>query len=166
MLLKGGVMAREKVGALLLLLFSLAYGYLATRIPLSFLAQQETFTSRTMPYGLAVVGAILSLGILVLPTGDPDGKRSLKDVTAGMEWRKAIALVVLMVVYGLVMKWLGFIIASILFLIAGFYILGERRFRAMLLAAVPLVIVLWFVMSKLLGMYIAPGEIFYQLGIL
>jgi len=159
-------MAREKVGALLMLLFSIAYGLLASRITLSFLAQQETFTARTMPYALAVLGAILALLILVLPTADPDGRRTLKSVTQGMEWRKALFLVILMIAYGLVMIWLGFIISSILFLLAGFYILGERRIKAMLLAAIPLVILLWFVMSSLLGVYIAPGEIFYMLGIL
>ena len=159
-------MAREKVGALTLLLFSIAYGLLAFKIPLSFLAQQEFFTSRTMPYSLAVLGIVLSLLILVLPTADPSGKKTLKEETAGMDWKKAILLVVAMVVYGLTMKWLGFILASIIFLIAGFYILGERRLKKMILAAVPLVVLLWFIMSTLLGVYIAPGEIFYQIGVL
>ncbi len=159
-------MAREKVGALIMLLFSIAYGLLATRIPLSFMAQHEVFTSRTMPYALAVLGAIIALLILILPTADPEGKRSLREETRGMEWRKASFLVLLMVGYGLVMVWLGFIISSILFLIIGFYILGERRIKAMLLASIPLVILLWFAMSTLLGVYIAPGEIFYMLGVL
>lgn len=159
-------MAREKVGALVMLLFSVAYGLLATRIPMSFLAQQETFNSRTMPYGLAAVGVILSLMILVLPTVDGDGRLTMKEVCAGLDWRRAISLVVLMVGYGLVMQWTGFVIASILFLLVGFYLLGERRWKVMLLAAVPLVLAIWFVMSSLLGMYIAPGELFYQLGIL
>lgn len=147
-----------------MLLFSITYGLLATSIQLSFLAQQEVFTARTMPYGLAVAGIVLSLMILVLPVRDPAGKKTLTDVTAGMAWRRAISLVVLMVVYGLIMKWVGFIVASILFLIAGFYILGERRIKIMVLAAVPLVVLLWFIMSSLLGVYIAPGEIFYILG--
>lgn len=159
-------MAREKVGALLMLLFSMAYGLLAMKIPLSFMAQQEFFTSRTMPYALAVMGLILSLLILILPTADKSGKRTLSEETRGMDWKKAIMLVVAMVIYGLTMKWLGFIIASIIFLMFGFYILGERRFKKMALAAIPLVIVLWFLMSTLLGVYIAPGELFYMLGIL
>ncbi|WP_136805869.1 tripartite tricarboxylate transporter TctB family protein [Desulfosediminicola flagellatus] len=159
-------MAREKIGALAILLFSISYGLLATRIQLTFLAQQEIFTARTMPYALAVMGVILSLAILILPTVDPAGKRSLGEETRGMEWPKAILLVVLMLVFGLTMKWLGFIIASIFFLLVGFWILGERRKRMMLLTAIPLVIVLWAIMSLLLGVYIAPGEIFYQLGIL
>ena len=159
-------MAREKVGALVMLLFSMAYGLLAFKIPLSFLAQNEFFTSRTMPYALAVLGMVLTLLILVLPTADPEGKRSLKEETRGMDWKTAILLVVGMIVYGLVMKWLGFIISSILFLLCGFYILGERRIKRMVLAAIPLVVFLWFVMSSLLGVYIAPGELFYILGAL
>jgi putative tricarboxylic transport membrane protein len=83
-----------------------------------------------------------------------------------MDWRRAILLVLAMVAYGLTMKWIGFIIASVLFLMLGFYILGERRLKKMALAAIPLVILLWFIMSALLGVYIAPGELFYMLGIL
>lgn len=159
-------MAREKVGALVMLLFSIAYGGLATKIPLSFLAQQEVFTARTMPYALSVIGAILSLLILILPTVEESGKKSLAEATRGMDWKKAIYLVIAMIVYGFAMKWLGFIIASVLFLMIGFYILGERRIKSMLLASIPLVVVLWFLMSSLLGVYIAPGEIFYMLGVL
>lgn len=149
-----------------MLLFSMAYGLLAFKIPLSFMAQNEFFTSRTMPYALAVLGIILSLLILVLPTADPAGKHTLKEETKGMDWKKAIWLVIAMVIYGLTMKWLGFIIASILFLIFGFYILGERQIKKMALASIPLVILLWFIMSSLLGVYIAPGEVFYMMGIL
>jgi len=159
-------MAREKIGALVMLLFSMAYGLLSLRIPLSFMDQGEFFTSRTMPYALAVLGLILSLLILVLPTFDPEGKRTLAEETRGMDWKKAILLVVGMIIYGLVMKWLGFIISSIIFLLCGFYILGERRIKRMLLAAIPLVILLWIIMSALLDVYIAPGELFYMLGVL
>lgn len=157
-------MAREKVGALCLLLFSIAYGVTSFSIPLTFLAQQEIFTPRTMPYALAIAGIILSLGILILPTVDSAGKRSLSQETEGMDWEKAILLVVLMIGYGLTMKWLGFIVASILFLLIGFWILGERRKRLMVAFAIPLVLILWGIMSLLLGVYIAPGELFYMLG--
>lgn len=159
-------MPREKVGALVILLFSLGYGLLATSIQLSFLSMQETFTARTMPYALSVMGIVLSLAILVLPTVDPGGKKSLSEETEGMDWLTGILLVVAMFIFGLTMKWLGFILSSIIFLLIGFWILGERRRKLMLFTAIPLVLVLWGIMSKLLGVYIAPGEIFYQLGIL
>lgn len=159
-------MAREKVGALIMLLFSVAYGLLSTQIPLSFLSHQETFTARTMPYALSVMGVFLSLAILIFPTVDLSGKHSLAEETKGMDWSTAILLVVVMLVFGLTMKWFGFILSSIFFLLVGFWILGERRKKRMLLTAIPLVLVLWCIMSLLLGVYIAPGEIFYQLGIL
>ena len=159
-------MAREKVGALIILLFSIAYGLLAGKIPLSFLSQDEIFTARTMPYALAVAGILLSSAIIVLPTVDPDGKKSLGEATRGMDWSTAILLVVLMLLFGLVMKWLGFILSSIIFLLCGFWILGERSIKLMIFSAIPLVLVLWCIMSMLLGVYIAPGEIFYQLGVL
>ena len=165
-MVKGFTMAREKVGALVIMLFSIAYGSMALNIPLSFLARNEFFTSRTMPYALAVLGIVIALMILVMPTADPEGKRSLKEETRGMDWKTAILLVIGMIIYGLVMKWLGFMISSILFLLGGFYVLGERRIKRMLLASIPLVILLWFVMSSLLGVYIAPGEIFYILGVI
>lgn len=104
--------------------------------------------------------------ILVLPTADKSGKRTLAEQTRGMDWRKAIFLVIAMVIYGLTMKWLGFIIASVVFLMIGFCVLGERNIKKMALASIPLMILLWFVMSALLGVYIAPGELLYTLGIL
>jgi len=158
-------MAREKVGALIILLFSLAYGLLARKIPLSFLSQQEIFTARTMPYALAMAGIVLSSAIIVLPTVDPEGKKSLGEETRGMDWSTAILLVALMLLFGLVMKWLGFILSSIIFLLGGFWILGERSIKLMLFSAISLVLVFWCVMSLLLGVYIAPGEIFFQLGV-
>jgi len=159
-------MAREKVGALVMLLFSIAYGIGALNIPLTFLAQQEVFNSRTMPIALSILGIIFSLTMLILPTIDESGKATLSEITKGMDWKRTILLIILMTIYGLVMKWIGFILASILFLIAGYRVLGEKRIHVLLLASIPLVIVLWAIMSLLLGVYIAPGEIFYMLGIL
>jgi putative tricarboxylic transport membrane protein len=42
-------MRTGKAGALILLTFSIAYGLLAFKVPLTFLAQRETFNARTMP---------------------------------------------------------------------------------------------------------------------
>ena len=159
-------MNKEKVGALFFFLLSIAYGALAFQIPLTFLAQQEQFNARTMPFALSIAGSIISLLIIILPP--PEGKRglTLTETFTGLDWGRAGLLLALMVVYGLVMKWIGFVLASIIFLMAGFYILGERNIKLMLLASIPMVIGLWFLMSSILGMYIAPGEILYLLGII
>ncbi len=159
-------MNSEKIGAFLCLLFSVAYGLGAFTIPLTFLSQDEVINARTMPFALGIAGVVISLLIILLPTIEAEGRRSLKEVFAGLDWQRAIWFLGITVIYGLIMKWLGFIISSILFLNTGFYILGERSLKVMVLASVPLVIGLFFLMSYILGMYIAPGEIFYMIGVI
>jgi putative tricarboxylic transport membrane protein len=156
----------EKVGALFFLAISISYGLVAFKIPLTLLAQQETFNARTMPFALSVLGALLSVLIIVLPASKESKQEPVKLVFGGLDWRRTGLIVVMMVVYAFAMTWLGFIIASILFLAGGFYILSERRIMILLAASIPLVIGIWLLMSKILGMYIAPGEIFYLMGVI
>ncbi len=158
-------MDREKAGALFFLLLSLGYGALAFKIPLIFLSRGETFNARSMPYGLSMAGVVLSLLILILPSAGGKESQTAGEALCGLDWRRAIYLIALMVVYSLAMPWIGFVSASIFFLITGFYILGERNIKLILLSSIPLVIVLWLLLSKVLGMYIAPGEIFYIIGL-
>ena len=135
-------------------------------IPLTFLAQNEVFDSRTMPSALAIVGIILSTLIILLPTSDPAGKKTFGEFTAGMDWRRFALLMGMIVLYGLTMQWIGFVLASIIFLMVGFRILGETSWKKIVLSAVPLVLALWAIMYLLLGVYIAPGEIFYMMGVI
>ncbi len=158
-------MNREKAGALFFLALSLAYGALAFQIPLIFLSRGETFNARSMPYGIAAAGVVLSLLILILPVVPGNESKTIGRALGGLDWRRAIFLIVLMVAYSLAIPWIGFIAASVLFLMAGFYILGERNIKLILLSSIPLVIVLWLLLSKVLGMYIAPGELFYIIGL-
>ena len=148
-----------------ILTLSLGYGAMAFKIPLIFLSQGETFNARSMPYGLSMAGIVLSLLILILPPMAGKKSQTARQALSGLDWRRAIYLIVLMVIYSLAMPWIGFVSASIFFLIAGFYILGERNIKLILLSSLPLVTVLWLLLSKVLGMYIAPGEIFYIIGL-
>lgn len=156
----------EKVGAFFFLAVSIAYGLYAFKIPLTLLSQQETFNARTMPFALSVLGSLLALTIIVLPASNETKEDTVKSIFSGLDWPRAWLFVGMMVVYAFAMTWLGFIIASILYLAAGFYTLGERRIKILLLASIPLVIGIWLLMSKLLGMYIAPGELFYIMGVI
>ena len=158
-------MTRDRLGALIILVFSLAYGYFAFDIPLTHVAQKAEFNARTMPFALAVIGIILSMLILVLPPATPGGRTPVVKIFRGLDWKRLAWLVGLMVAYAIGLYWLGFIFSSILFLIGGFMVLGERRWLTMILFALPLVMFIWFMMSYVLGMYISPGEIFYLLGV-
>ena len=159
-------MKTEKAGALILLMFSIAYGILAFKVPLTLLAQRETFNARTMPFALGIAGTLLSLLILVLPSGRTDADEKVKDAFRGLDWPRVGLLIGIMIFYSLTLRFLGFVIASVIFLVGGFYILGERRIWLLFVGAVPLVLFIWFLMSRILGMYIAPGEIFYLLGVI
>jgi putative tricarboxylic transport membrane protein len=161
-----GTMKAEKAGALILLAFCLAYGIAATQIPLTFIAMKESFNARTMPYALSIIGILLSTAILILPASAGEGKERFTEVFKGLDWTRVGLLVAIMIFYGLTLRFLGFVISSTLFLLGGFYILGERRRWLLILGSVPLVLFIWFLMSKILGMYIAPGEIFYLMGII
>jgi putative tricarboxylic transport membrane protein len=155
---------REKMGALLILALSIAYGSFAFKIPLIFLSQGETLNARTMPYALSIAGIVLSLLIIILPSFDKENVISVKATLSGLDWRRSGWLLGLMIFYSLSMPWIGFVVASIVFMGGGAMILGERNYKKILLASIPLVIVLWFILTKILGMYIAPGELFYILG--
>lgn len=54
-------LTKERLGGLLFLLLSLAYGYHATQIPGYPGDEYEPFTASTLPYALAGAGALLSL---------------------------------------------------------------------------------------------------------
>ncbi|MDB4444167.1 tripartite tricarboxylate transporter TctB family protein [bacterium] len=159
-------MKTEKAGALILLMFSIAYGLLAFKVPLTFLAQRETFNARTMPFALGIIGTLLSFLILVLPSGKTDEEDKVKDAFRGLDWSSVGLLIGIMIFYSVTLRFLGFVISSIIFLVGGFYILGERRIWLLFISSVPLVLFIWFLMSRILGMYIAPGEIFYLLGVI
>ncbi|MEJ2157269.1 MAG: tripartite tricarboxylate transporter TctB family protein [Desulfobacteraceae bacterium] len=155
---------REKMGALFILALSIAYGIYAFKIPLIFLSQGEALNARTMPYALSIAGIVLSLLIILLPSFDKEKALTVKSVLMGLDWRRTAWFIGLLIVYSLSMPWIGFVIASIGFMAGGVMILGERKFKVILLASIPLVVGLWFILTKVLGMYIAPGELFYLLG--
>ncbi len=70
----------------------------------------------------------------------------------------------LMVFYGFALTPLGFLLSTILFLIGGILTLGEKRPHVVFFASVPPAVGFWLILDKLLGIYLAPGDIFSFLG--
>ena len=146
---------KERIGALFFLVLSIAYGYYASEIKLYPGDELDPMTARTLPYFLSAMGVAFSL-ILVVSGKQEDHGASI----ASLNWKPVIALMLLTLAYGLSLDWLGFLISTTLFLIAGFRILGERRVKVLLLVAVPFVFIFWFGLTQLLDIYLAPGRIF------
>lgn len=149
------MLTRDRLGALLLLAFSIFYGVRIFHIPLLPFQADQAFTARTLPEALAVLGIVLSLILLFKRGGSGAGP----DLT-GFRWGQAGLLCGLMVIYGLTVRPGGFLIATSLFLIGSFLVLGERRIVLILGASVPLVVAFWALMTQVLGVYIAPWPIF------
>ena len=141
---------KDRIGALLLLAFSLVYGYLSQSIRLLPFQQNVAFHARTMPEILTVLAVVLALLLLLMPPSQD--KLSL----SGLKLGKGLLFLVLMSIYGLTLRPLGFIISTSLFLIIGYALLGERRPLPLLLASVPLVVVFWLLMTKGLDVFIEP----------
>lgn len=155
-------LSRDAVAALCFLALSIAYGWHATNIQLFPGQEFEPFTPRTFPYALAVIGAVLSgfQLISVLRRKPKPGEEPEKPQSwAGFDWGRVAALVVAMVCYGAAFQPLGFVIATSLFLAAGYLILGERRWTVVLGASLPVAFVFWALMTQVLGLYLDPGAL-------
>lgn len=157
---------KGKAGALFFLALAMAYGYFVGDIPLLPGDDMEPINARTLPKALAWMLGVVAFLQLVLPEKDPeeDGN-SFLTAFKGLNWTRAISLGVLMIAYGMTIKLVGFLISTSIFLMLGFWILGERRIHIILLASVPVVAAFWYILSKLLGIYLAPGIIAELLGL-
>ena len=149
------ILSKERIGALFFLVVSITYGYFATEIKLYPGDELDPMTAQTLPYVLAGMGIVLSLILIV--SGD---HKAIESTGAQLNWTPVILLMLLTLFYGLSLDWLGFLISTTVFLIAGFRILGEKRIKVLLLVAVPFVFIFWFGLTQLLDIYLAPGRIF------
>jgi putative tricarboxylic transport membrane protein len=111
----------ERLMALALLLFSLAYLALGWRLSVPDSSDDSPFSARSFPIALGVLGALLATLLMLRPAaGEPVG-------VAGFAWGRTAGLLALMGGFALAITPLGFVPTSALFLAGGFRLLGERR---------------------------------------
>lgn len=149
------LLCRDRVGAMIFLVLSLCYGYQTAQIPMFPGDEYEPFTARTLPTLLTYAGVAMSLLLLVV--GQPDKK---SGAVMTFNWKLLIGFLVLMALYGAGLTYLGFVLATGFFLMAGFYILGERRKSILFGASFPFVIAFYLLLTKGLDVYLEPGLIF------
>ena len=109
---------RDRIGALFFLALSIAYYMGARQIELYPGDDEELINARTFPFFVGTMGALFSFLILVLPAKGEEEKIDW----AAFDWRRPILLTILMVVYGLTIKWPGFFLATSSFLICGVWL--------------------------------------------
>lgn len=150
------MLTRDRIGALLLLAFSIFYWSRIDDIRLLPFQADAAFTGRTAPEVLAVLGIVLSLVLLLKPGS------GAKIEAPGYRWGVAGLICLLMVAYGLTVRPVGFLISTSLFLACGFFILGERRWLVLGGVSVPLVVLFWLLMTQVLSVYISPWPDFLE----
>lgn len=150
---------RDSLGALIFLLFFTGYAIFAWQIPVLPFEELDAVNSSSIPKVYACAGILFSLLGVISPLLKGVGKEA---ILSGLSWRSAgqtLVLLVLMWLYTSALEPLGFMLSTMAFLASGFLIMGERRWRIVLLASVPVTLVFWFIMTQLLGIYLVPGEL-------
>ena len=149
-------LTKDRIGGLLLLIFCLFYWWKISDIRLLPFQANQAFTPRTIPEVLSYLGIGLSLAIIAFPANREPFE--LK----GLNWPLGFAFLVLMSVYGLTVRPVGFLLSTSLFLMIGFALLGERSILKLLLFSVPLVVAFWILMNYGLSVFIEPLPVFLR----
>ncbi|MGB0865598.1 MAG: tripartite tricarboxylate transporter TctB family protein [Granulosicoccaceae bacterium] len=160
-------MTLDRSIALIFLLLCAVYCYTAfVSMEASLLPFERnmSFLPNTMPKWLGVLGVITAL-VVVINTGPGDAHkpgdgdidyRRLKDYKLG----QALLLVAAMVAYALLLRYLGFIASTSLFLAGGSFILGERNWALMLPVSLIAAFSIWYLVQEVLGIFLRPWPFF------
>ncbi len=157
---------RDRVSGLIFLVVCFVYGYQTTQIQLFPGDEYEAFTARTLPYLLTAAGIVMSLLLIVMSPNSSCPSNSCEFDSSDekhMNWKLLGAFIALMTAYGFGLTWLGFVLATSLFLMVGFWLLGERRKAVLFGASFPFVILFWLLLTQALDIYLEPGYLFLSL---
>ncbi len=147
---------KSLAGPLLFLVFFVIYGVTAWHIPELPFEKYDSVNSSTIPKIYSALGLLFCslnvISILIkLGYRGHVGNLDRKAIT------KVVQMVVAMIVFSMTIESLGFLISSTLFLISGFLIMGESKPRLLILSSLPVVVFFWFVVTQILGIYLAQG---------
>jgi hypothetical protein len=156
---------KDRIGSLLLLVFSFTYLQYAFELPIDPTAGDESFNARTLPIGLAIAAIAFALIELFFSARRVDENR-ISEAVQGFSWIPTLSLVLLMVVYSLLFSKLGFVLSSYLFLHASFLILGERRIFLSGFIAASLVVFMWLMLTRVFGIFLDSGDLYRFLFVL
>lgn len=147
------LITNQRLVGLFFAIISGLYIYYTSDIPLDFWSESEPFNARTMPYLYGYTGVVLSALLIIAPSPEFNWAE-LKQLRV----LPAAGLLALIIAYSASIEFFGFIVSTFALLIAGFAILGERRFVPMILVALGLSLGFYFGLD-LLDIYLSPGEL-------
>lgn len=156
-------MTADRWIAIIALAICAVYGYAAYHYPLMPFERHMAFKPNSLPLVLSGLGALISLVILVGSSPKKAGEAA-EAGSVDIDWRRlheyklgqAIAILLAMTAYAMLLRPIGFIAATVLFLAGGGAILGERRFHILIPVALVGALVVWLLVQELLGIYMRP----------
>lgn len=154
-------MALDRWLALGLLGICLVYGYAAwftMDASLPRFMQRNPIWPSTFPKALSIAGALCALLILVFQKPMPEPGEDDMDYRKmrSYDWPRALALIALMLGYALTLRPFGFVGATVVFLVAGAWVLGERRLHVSVSVALIAAGSIWYLVSQVLGIFLRP----------
>jgi len=149
-----------KIISLLFFIFSAFYLYTAYQIRVFSFDENAAFNAKTFPIYLGYFGMFIAALKIVLPE-----KASEEDDQKFLNYKKTLVLVLIMVIYGLTIRPVGFFLSTSLFLLSSYYFLGERRWLRMFMLSFPFVAIFMFLVHGLLDIYLTD-PILKALGVI
>ena len=149
-----------KIISLLFFIFSAFYLYTAYQIRVFSFDENTAFNAKTFPIYLGYFGMFIAGLKIALPE-----KTSEEVDQQFLNYKKTLVLILIMVIYGLTIRSVGFFLSTSLFLISSYYFLGERRWLRMFMLSFPFVAIFMFLIHGLLDIYLTD-PILKSLGVI
>lgn len=157
-------MALDRWIALVFVTICFVYGYAAyftmDQLLPPFMQRNPIWPS-SFPKVLSVLGILVgSVVLLGLEKPDPNAEDSAPEINYRRlhEYKlgQALGLLALMAAYALMLRPLGFLLATVGFLAGGAVILGERKFHILIPVTAFAAGVVWYLVQQVLGIFLSP----------
>lgn len=151
-------MSLDKSLGLLFLLIAAIYAYTAFFVMDAALLPFAKM-SPIWPSSFPKILSILAIGIGLLLIFSSNSNKENEDVFKQFEkqnWQRAALLISMMIAYALLLRPIGFVLATISFLTIGPMILGEKNKIKLIIIATIFAVAIWYLVQQVLGIYLRP----------
>ena len=152
----------EKFLALIILILCILYAYtsfITMQANLLPFEKNMTVLPNSLPKVISIFGIIIST-FLILKKEEHNSEESISSINLknvfSFYYGKALSIILLMIIYTLCLRPVGFILSSVLFLFLASFILGERSFIKLAIICLLGTSIIWLLLEKVLGIYMRP----------
>lgn len=152
-------MTKNTIGSLFFLAFSAFYFYSVFGIKKMPGAQFEIMTAQTFPFYIGIAGITISIVLLIISLIEKEKLVLSLQYIKSLDLKTTFYFIIVMLFYGFIMKPLGFVLATIIFLAVSFLILKERNMKKIFFISVGVSVGFYLLLNNALGVYIDVGDL-------